>query len=293
MDEGASFGGWLKQRCKELDLTQASLAQCVGCSVTTIKKITAGVRRPSKQVAERLAQCLDVQAAEQAAFLKFARAEQAVPPPAGSAPAPPPWQTPPPVMSRRPNNLPAALNSFIGREKQRERVGELLRRPGVRLLTLAGPPGIGKTRLALQVGQSLLADFADGVFFVALAAVSDPSLVEGVIARTLGITEVARHPLRESLLAYLRNRQLLLVLDNFEQIVAAGPLLVDLLEAAPRLKLLVTSRAVLHLYGEHELRLPPSRSRPAGPPCPASGSWPMRAWRCLSSGHRRCAPAAA
>jgi predicted ATPase/class 3 adenylate cyclase len=155
------------------------------------------------------------------------------------------------------HNLPAQPTPLIGREDEVIAVRDLVRGDGVRLLTLTGPGGIGKTRLALQAAAELLDDFRDGVFFVPLASIRDPQLVSAAIAQALGVTEAGSRPLAELIQTYLRQRQLLLVLDNFEQVAAAASLIADLLAAAPGLKVVVTSREVLHLYGEHEYAIPP------------------------------------
>jgi predicted ATPase len=128
-----------------------------------------------------------------------------------------------------------------------------------RLLTLTGPGGTGKTRLSLQVAADALDDFDDGVFFVPLAPVADPSILVSTIAQVLGLREAAGRPMLESLQEYLTNKRLLLVLDNFEHLVTAAAGVGDLLAAVPSLKVLVTSRAVLRLYGEHEYQVPPLR----------------------------------
>src|SRR5258708_2300060 len=157
------------------------------------------------------------------------------------------------------NNLPAQLTSLIGREQEVEAVCSLLLRDDVRLLTLAGAGGSGKTRLGLEVAKRLLTEFADGVFFVSLASISVPGLVMP-IARVLGLhefAEVGGQPLLKCLQFYLRHQHKLLFLDTFEHVVAAAPLLVELLQACPDLKMLVTSRAVLRMHAEHEFLVRP------------------------------------
>jgi predicted ATPase/DNA-binding SARP family transcriptional activator len=167
-------------------------------------------------------------------------------------------ERPSPTSSpRSTHNLPVQLAPFIGREAQLAEVGALLRRPEVRLLTLTGAGGAGKTRLALQAASEALAEYPDGVYLVELAPVRDPGLVVPAIAKTLGVIESGREPLLETVKYALRQRRLLLVLDNFEQVIAAAPEVSELLAAAPDLVVLATSRMPLRLSGEFEYPVPP------------------------------------
>jgi predicted ATPase/class 3 adenylate cyclase len=435
----SSFGRWLQRRRKALDLTQNQLAQRVGCAAETLRKIEADARRPSRQIAERLAHALELPEAEHAAFIRAARAElavdqlvsptQGVTPPALVPAAALPsgtvtflftdierstqlWEEHPeamqvglarhdamlcqaiathqgivvkstgdglhavfgrapdalaaavagqralhtegwgatgplrvrmalhtgvaeerdgdyfgPPLNRvarllaaghggqvllslatvqlvrdtlapeitlsdlgvhrlkdltrpeqifqavapglpadfpslitldvRRHNLPLQPTPLIGREADVARVCDLLRHPTTRLVTLTGPGGVGKTRLALQVAAELLDMFPQGAYFVALAPISDLALVLTAIAQTLGVKDTGGQPLLEILKAYLHDKQILLLLDNFEQVGTAAPLVGELVAAAPRLKILVTSREVLHLRGEKEFAVPP------------------------------------
>ena len=160
----------------------------------------------------------------------------------------------------RPSNLPPPGSAFVGRDKELAAAKELLLRPEVRLVTVTGPGGIGKSRLALEVARDMVEQFPSGVYFVALAAVNDPSSIANVIAQTLGVREIGGRPQFETLKEYLSNSlsaPMLLLIDNFEHVLAAAPMLTELMAAAPNLRLLVTSRAALRVYDEHEFPVPP------------------------------------
>jgi predicted ATPase len=162
---------------------------------------------------------------------------------------------PPRTLDATPNNLPVQLTSFLGREREiNEVIGRL---EGARLLTLIGPGGTGKTRLSLQAAARLVDRFKDGVYFVPLAPIADPALVPATIAQFLALPERGGADPMQSLLAHLADREMLLVVDNFEQVLPAAHVIGELLRGAPRLKALVTSRAALSVSGEQEFPVPP------------------------------------
>jgi non-specific serine/threonine protein kinase len=262
---------WTKPRRRAIDLTQEELADCVGCSTITIQKIELGERRPSKQMALRLVECLRIPLEEQEDFVRLARgnggeftmpdlaespangAEQlpALPPSSARASAVPSGYSPP-------NNLPMSLTPLLGREEAVANANEYLLMPrGARLLTLTGAPGIGKTRLSMQVAAELLPHFDEGVFFVQLAPISDPSQVALAIAATLGLAESGSGLMEHNLNNYLTGKNILLVLDNFEHVLDAAPLVLELLSSCPGLKVLVTSREALHVPGEQQFPVSP------------------------------------
>ena len=156
-----------------------------------------------------------------------------------------------------PTVLPRPLTSFIGREREIALVVDRLRRDDVRLLTLTGPGGVGKTRLAIQIAQAMVSEFPDGIWFVPLAPVRDPAILAGTVADVLGVRESPTRTVEESIREALRDGRVLLVLDNFEHLLEAGPLVARLLSACPDLVILVTSRAVLRISGEHDIAVHP------------------------------------
>ena len=257
MDESISFGDWLRRRRGALGLTREGLGRRVGLSVSAIRKLESDERRPSRETADRLAEELQVPSGERRAFVQVARSElrvDALPSPLlpGDLPAEP--EDGPAIQDR--HTLPTPLTSFVGRQGQLEQVQGTLLGEDVRLLTLTGAGGTGKTRLALEIAQRVSDRFPDGVWFVDLSSIADTGLVLPTIARVLGLAEIPGQPILKVLKVWLRDAQALLVLDNFEQLVEAAPLVRELLAACPRLKVLVTSRALLRLSGEYHIQVP-------------------------------------
>ncbi len=256
MEGEVTFGAWLKARRRGLSLTQAQLGQQIGYASETVRKVESDELRPSRQMAERLAEALNIAPDEQERFIRFARDEKT----ADLAPLPMPTlvvQLPPVPVSERSHSLPLPRDPLIGREWELTTVQNLLLRATVGLVTLTGPGGVGKTRLALEIAAKLQEHFSDGVYFISLAAIEDPALVLSSLAQTLGVWEGQGTPLRQRVESYLRDKQTLLVLDNFEQVMGASSLVSELLQAAPRLKVLITSRSLLRLRAEFHFAVPP------------------------------------
>jgi predicted ATPase/transcriptional regulator with XRE-family HTH domain/Tfp pilus assembly protein PilF len=251
-----SFAAWLRQLRIARDLTQAALGEHLGYSLALVRAVESGRARPSRGFATRVASYVNLSSDLTDAFALWARdaapAEQLdrlrpalrrlVEPSTGSA---------------GPRTLPVPLTPLIGRGPEVARVRRRLLRDDVRLVTLTGAPGIGKTRLAIAVAGTAAAAFPDGTVFVPLASLRDPALVLSTIARAIGVAESGGLPLLERLVAMLQGRQVLLLLDNFEHLPQAAPLLSELLGRTTNLTALVTSREPLHLYGEHCWPVPP------------------------------------
>ncbi|HEY7029974.1 MAG TPA: tetratricopeptide repeat protein [Thermomicrobiales bacterium] len=229
------FGELLRRYRTEAGLTQEALAERAGLSVRGISDLERGIKqRPHRDTLRMLADALDLTPSQRAALVAATAAK--------------------PAVTLGPLPLPAT--SLVDREQEVTAAAAALRGGATRLLTLTGPGGVGKTRLALQVADDLRPDFADGVAFVPLGGLADPTLMPAAVAHALGVRETGR-PLVEVLQAHLRSRRLLLVLDNFEHLPTAASYVSDLLSACPRLAVLVTSRAPLRLRGEQEFPVAP------------------------------------
>ena len=250
MQEQHSFGYWLRIRRKALDLTREALADRVGCSVSTIRKLEDEDRHPSVQIAELLAEIFDIPTNERTAFLRFARGDWRSAPSLGDEEAP--WRVSIPEISQHSrSNLPATFTSLIGRDKDIAAVQDYLTNPDIRLVTLIGPGGIGKTRLSIASASKSLAEFSDGVFFVTLAPLDQPSLIPSAALQALGYIEKSNLSPEERLIEGIGNKRMLLVLDNCEHLIEdVARLASSLLSACSRLKILTTSREALQIPGE-------------------------------------------
>ena len=243
---GAPFGALLRQLREGAGLTQEELASKAGLTAKAISVLERGQRkRPYPHTVRALADALGLTDDERVSL--FASV-----PGRGAASAPP-------TMARAPSTLPAPPTPIVGREPEVEAASDILRRRETRLLTLTGPGGVGKTRLALEVVRKATGDFPDGAAFVALASLGDADLVVPTISRALGLREAGGGSPHDTLQAYLSGRELLLVLDNFEHVMGAATEVSELIGSSPGLVLLITSRAPLRLRGEREFPVPPLR----------------------------------
>ncbi len=228
MSHSDSVGHLIRHTREMLDLTQKELASEIGCSAITIRKIEAGERRPSKHLARKLAESLKISASKVPHFMEIVRAMDL-----------------PDTSELLYSNLPLPLSSLVGRKAEIEATRQKLLQPSVRLLTLIGPPGVGKTRLALETAQTLIAEFNNNIFLVELDYISEPEQLLPFIKSSLNVEDSPES------LARCLIRPTLLVLNNFESIVRGAAVVAKLLHSYPSLKILVTSREALQLNGEH------------------------------------------
>lgn len=237
-----SFRHWLKHVRVEQDLTQEALAERVGCSLETIRAFEAGRRRPSRAMAERIVAVLDVPPEERSAILQAARVQpERAPVLEAEEEALPPLRLAP---------LPIPSTALVGRSAELAAICRQLTEASCRFLTILGPGGVGKTRLAMQVATRVRDHFADGVAFVALAPISAAEQVATTIAEAVGCILTATDSSAETLIGFLRDRRMLVVLDNLEHLPDAAPLLSLLLREVPGVQFLGTSRERLRLHEE-------------------------------------------
>lgn len=242
MTYNGNFGSWLRMRRRALGLTQAGLAQAIHYSAVAIHKIESGELRPSQTMTAALSAFLQVPKPERGAFADFARGLQ---------------------TQRRWDNLPEPLTSLLGRAADLDAIRKALVEDGARLVNLLGPPGVGKTRLALEAARNLKGAFAGGVLFVPLASLTDPAQIPAAIASIAGGGALNHAPSIDELARYFGEIPALLVLDNIEHLLDGAGLLTRLLESAARLSVLVTSRQLLNINGERVFEVKPLDIDPA------------------------------
>ena len=249
MSEFVSFGELLRRRRRAMDLTQQQLAERVGCATTTIVKFENETRRPSREMAERLAEILQVSTSERAAFLRAARRKE----PGAARDSITIASEPLSAQRAHVPALPVPMLPLLGRDGEIAVLKELFNRPECRLVTIVGPGGIGKSRLALQVAAELAQQFIDGVAFVGLASLASVDRLPIALAEATGCSFEDTGDVRSQLVDYLRPKHLLVLLDSIEHLLDDGAsieLVANLLEQAPGLALLVTSRERLNLQRE-------------------------------------------
>lgn len=238
------FGTWLRSRRRLLDMTQQALADQVGCARITVRRIESGALKPSRELTLILLEKLTIPEIERLQWTRFARGLSGMPTkPDGS------------FADKPLTNLPAFLTTFIGRKKEQAEIIKLISK--YRLVTLTGSGGVGKTRLAVKVGEQLLADYGNGAWLAELASLSDPELLPQTVAGLFRLAAQSNIPSTEMLVNFLRTKTLLLVLDNCEHLLNSCALLADsLLKNCPKLKIIATSREALGIMGEVTYRVP-------------------------------------
>lgn len=255
--DSPSFGALLRTFRIAAGLSQEALAERADLSVRGISDLERGARvTPRLATVRRLAEGLGLDESAQVSLLAAARPSTPLPRPVVDQPAP---------------DVPNPPTSLIGREPEITRLTALLARADVRLVTLTGTGGVGKTRVALEVASRMAHRFGEGVCFVELAALTDPDLVASAIAHRLGVREVPGGTLVDEIIAHLRTRQLLLILDNFEHVLPAGVVVTRIIAACPEVRVLVTSRTPLRVRGEQEWMLYPLAL--PSPESEDSGTW--------------------
>lgn len=243
-----SFGTWVKRRRRALDLTQRQLAQRVGCSISLVFKIESDERRPSRQIAGLLAERLEIPPDQRDMFLKVARQEKSVD---NLKPLPSHLELErDSVCASNQPIIPVPLTTLIGREHELAAIIQRIQDPDCRLLTLTGPGGVGKTRLALAVAHQMRESLKHEVCFVPLVGTSAPEFIIPAIADALGFIFSGTVDLKVQLFQYLKQKQFLIVVDNLEHLLEGIELLDELLQSAPGIKLLATSREQLNLRAE-------------------------------------------
>jgi predicted ATPase/transcriptional regulator with XRE-family HTH domain len=244
MENEIPFGNWLRKQRRALDLSQAAFADHVGCAEITLRRIEAGRLKPSKELAGVILEQLGIPEKERSQWISFARGLSGVPPQSL------------PSSTKPKSNLPASLNSFIGRSKEQADVINLLGKQ--RLVTLTGAGGVGKTRLSIKIGEQLLGVYIDGIWLVEFAPILDPLLVPRSTAIAIGLRDEPQHPVIDMLCDYLQKKQMLIILDNCEHLLdACAQLAVTLLKHCPDLKILATSREAMSVLGEAIYPVPP------------------------------------
>ncbi len=240
--EPTTFGALLKRYRMAAGLTQEALAERANLSTRAVSDLERGLSQaPRYDTLDLLTRAMHLEAEPRAAL--FAAARPALPREDARAA---PLQV-----------LPFPPTALLGREQEVTQALGLLRERGVRLLTVTGPGGVGKTRLALEIAHDLRTGFADGLAWIDLSALRDPALVPQTVAQALGLREQADHPFSEQVRAFLQDKQYLLLLDNFEHLLEAADFVANLLVHCPRLQILLTSRTPLHLRAEQQLVLTP------------------------------------